>query len=298
MVQLPFLQKKVSHYDALAQKWTDRHKELQAALWNKHGEVLDWFIQKPKTWMLSSLVGFLLMSSSGNLSSKITPAYAQEQFLNLDKKTFFFSDLYNILPHEIRPLTLDEEQKVANLLTSSYGLKVTPQLDGIRLNRTYGYIGEEQHLALYPGDTMDTHFDNQDDARKYWSSGMAPGLGAWGYFASSQSQLTQEERLREKYYIAVETFLSPGYMEHVAQYNTFFKYRKMLVVNPNNGKAIVADIADAGPSEWTGKSFGGSPEVMQYLGREDGAAKGAVLIFFIDDPLDQVQLGPVSLSKI
>lgn len=293
MVQLPFFKKKVSHYDALAEKWTDRHKELQAALWNKHSDVLDWFVNRPKQWMLSSLVGFLLLSSSGNLSAKVTPAYAQEQFLNLDKKTFFFSDLYNVLPHEIRPLIPDEEQNVAQLLSNTYGVQVTPEINGIRLNRTYGYIGEEQHLALYPGNTMDSHFDNAPDASLYWSSGMAPGLGAWGYFAPSASQLTQEDKLREKYYVAVETFLSPGYMQNVAKYNNFFKYRKVLVVNPNNGKAIIADIADAGPSEWTGKSFGGSPEVMQYLGRVDGAAKGAVLIFFVQDPSDNVPLGPV-----
>lgn len=293
MVHLPFLTKKESHYDSLAQRWTDKHKELQAQIWNKHGDVLEWFVNKPKQWMLSSLVGFLLLSSSGSLTSKITPAYAQEQFLDLDKKSFFLSDLYNLLPHEIRPLIPNEEQKLANLLIQTYGLKVTPELNGIRLNRTYGYIGEEQHLARYPGDTMDEHFDNSEDAKKYWSSGMAPGLGAWGYFASSKNQFTEQDKSREKYYIAVETFLSPGYMQHVAEYNKFFKYRKMLVVNPNNGKALVADIADSGPSEWTGKSFGGSPEVMQYLGREDGAAKGAVLIFFIDDPFDQVQLGPV-----
>jgi len=34
----------------------------------------------------------------------------------------------------------------------------------------------------------------------------------------------------------------------------------MLVVNPQNGKAIVADIADAGPSPWTGKQLADRPK--------------------------------------
>lgn len=67
----------------------------------------------------------------------------------------------------------------------------------------------------------------------------------------------------------------------------------MLVVNPQNGKAIVADIADAGPSPWTGKQLGGSPAVMNYLERVDGAQKGPVLYFFINDPNDTIPLGPV-----
>jgi hypothetical protein len=145
---------------------------------------------------------------------------------------------------------------------------------------------------------MFTHFKNADDAQKYWSSGMAPGLGAWRYFTDASDALgvlTQEDIDREKYYIAVQTFLAPGFDSNTKEYTDFFKYRKMLVVNPQNGKAIVADIADAGPSPWTGKQLGGSPEVMSYLERFDGAQKGAVLYFFIDDPNDTIPLGPVNL---
>ncbi|MEK7517548.1 MAG: hypothetical protein AAB583_03280, partial [Patescibacteria group bacterium] len=69
---------------------------------------------------------------------------------------------------------------------------------------------------------------------------------------------------------------------------------KMLVVNPNNGMSMVVDIADAGPSEWTGKHLGGSPEVMKYLERVDGALKGGVLYFFIEDPNDNISLGPIN----
>jgi hypothetical protein len=67
----------------------------------------------------------------------------------------------------------------------------------------------------------------------------------------------------------------------------------MLVVNPNNGRAVVVVIGDAGPAVWTKKQLGGSPEVMKYLQRVDGAQKGGVLYFFIDDPKDVVPLGPI-----
>ncbi len=139
---------------------------------------------------------------------------------------------------------------------------------------------------------MSSHFDTPDAADNY-SSGMAPGLGAWGYFASSKEDMTPEENLREKYYIAVQTFLSPGYNEKAGEYNAFYKYRKMLVLNPQNGKAIVAVIGDAGPAVWTGKHLGGSPEIMHYLERVDGKARGPVLYYFINDPEDKVPLGPL-----
>ena len=122
---------------------------------------------------------------------------------------------------------------------------------------------------------------------------MAPGLGAWGYFTTSLANMTQEDTDREKYYIAVQTFLSPNFNQRVAEYRDFYKYRKMLVVNPQNGKAVIADIADAGTADWTGKHLGGSPEAMKYLERYDGVARGPVLYFFIEDPSDQIPLGPV-----
>src|SRR5690606_27742830 len=119
----------------------------------------------------------------------------------------------------------------------NFNMTITAELEGKRLNRSYGYIGAEQHLARYPGDTMATHFDNAEDSGRYYSSGMAPGLGAWGYFASKNG-LTEEDKLREKYYIATQTFLAPGFRENVREYVNFFKYRKMLVVNPDNGKSM------------------------------------------------------------
>ena len=76
----------------------------------------------------------------------------------------------------------------------------------------------------------------------------------------------------------------------------FFKFRKMLVVNPENGKAMVVVVGDAGPAEWTGKHLGGSPEVMSYLERQDGGARGPVLYYFLDDPQDTIPLGPVSIK--
>lgn len=72
----------------------------------------------------------------------------------------------------------------------------------------------------------------------------------------------------------------------------WYKYRKVLVVNTNNGNAVVAAIADSGPAAWTGKHFGGSPEVMHYLGGPR-YKKGPVIFFFVDDPENKIPLGPV-----
>lgn len=288
--------KKVSHFEDLKQKWAIKHKTLQQQLWGKHGKVLQEFTEKTKQFTVGSMAGLVLLASPGaSLSSSFPQLVKEEPFKDLDKTSSFLLELNRYIPEEVRPLSAKEEEKIGEVLSNGFGMKVRAELDGKRLNRSYGYIGQEQHLARFPGDTTDSQMENSEDARLYSSYGMAPGLGAWGYFAPSFSQMKAIDSKREKYYIAVQTFLSPGYMEHVKEMNDFFKYRKMLVVNPQNGKAIVAAIGDAGPSEWTGKSLGGSPEVMHYLERVDGAAKGAVLYFFIDDPNDKIALGPVGI---
>jgi hypothetical protein len=259
---------------------------------------MHWLANNTRLIGAGSLGGMMLLSSpiSHQLLLAHNPGASKSAFMDLDASTFLSSDLYAVLPKDdIRALTPKEENEVATILSRDFGFAVTPTLDGKRLNTTYGYIGAEQHLARYPGDTLYTHFDNAYENAHYADSGMAPGLGAWGYFASSKDAMTSDENMEEKYYIAVQTFLAPGYSVDPTAYNKFFKFRKMLVVNPQNGRAVVVVIGDAGPAPWTGKQLGGSPEVMEYLQRVDGAQKGPVLYFFIDDKNNTVPLGPVTI---
>lgn len=293
---------KQSHYELLKQKWNAKQQDLQEKLWSQHGEALQWVSEKTKNLAtMGSLGGLLLLAPPSHLSLPQPHFVSTQSFAqagkDIDKKAFLILDLSKVLPKQVRPLTEEEEKKVSEVLSRSFGLKVSALLDGKRLNRSYGLIGAEQHLARYPGDSMATHFDNQEEAQEFYSSGMAPGLGAWGYFSPAKQQFTEKDKLREKYYIAVQTFLAPDFTKRVSEYRDFFKYRKMLVVNPENGKAIVSVIGDAGPAEWTGKHLGGSPEVMKYLERVDGARRGPVLYFFIDDPNDTIPLGPIEINS-
>ncbi len=285
-----------THYHELKHKLVQRHEKIKKKVWDTHALPLSELAHNAKQVALGSVGGVMLLTSSiaaGPSSNLAAPLESNEVGIDLDKGVFFISDLTGLLPKDVRPLTPEEEAKAAILLSEHYNVSVTAEMNGLRLNRSYGYIGAEQHLARYPGDTMETHFDNQEDASRYWSSGMAPGLGAWGYFVPAGQQMTEKDVMREKYYIAVQTFLSPNFNQKVREYRDFYKFRKMLVVNPNNGKAVVAVIGDAGPAQWTGKSLGGSPEVMIHLERVDGRAKGPVLYFFLDDPEDKIPLGPI-----
>lgn len=289
---------KKSSYHKLKNKWVKRHASLKEKLLTSHKDSLDWLVKNlPAKHHLAagSLSSLLLLAPQISPSQPVVQSDSKEQVIEVTKKSFLLTDLSSIVPTEIRPLNKEEETKITDLLSKDLGISVKAELENKRLNTSYGYIGAEQHLTRYPGDTMDTHFQTNEEAARFAKSGMAPGRGAWGYFTYSQGEMTQRDIDREKYYIAVQTFMSDGYSQRVREYVDFFRFRKMLVVNPQNGKAMVVVIGDAGPAVWTGKHLGGSPEVMGYLERFDGRARGPVLYFFIDDPEDKIPLGPIEL---
>jgi hypothetical protein len=290
---------KVSHYQLLKSEWGKRHVKATKLLEEKHKEAFDYILEKlPAKDKLASAVTSLILLSSNlaptTVLAEMTKAQPVIQEDSSNRLNLLLSDLKFVVPDRMRTLSPDEEASVSAVLSRHFGMDVRPDIGGLRLNRTYGMIGAEQHLMRHPGDNMGSHFTSVSDSDLFYSSGMAPGRGAWGYFANSASEMSITDIEREKWYIAVQTFEAPDYLGRLREYRDFFKYRKMLVVNSSTGQAVVTDIGDAGPAVWTGKHLGGSPEVMYFLGYSEGMRKGPVLYFFINDPNDKISLGPVN----
>ncbi len=290
----------ISHFEQLKSHWSKKHKALRSQIRKKHRDAFEWMGEKVpgREHVAGAAVGALMLTNTlPAVAATVAPVIddkRDEQVAKVDKTDLLLTHLAGALPHEVRPLTIAEEALVGEILTDDFGIPSSAEYEGKRLNRSYGYIGAEQHLMRYPGDIMYSHLSASDAQDKYiYSSGMAPGRGAWGYFARSKSDMTNLDIEREKWYLAAPTFLSPGFMQNVKDHYSWFKYRKMLVVNPKTGQAVIAVMGDAGPAAWTGKHLGGSPEVMIALGLEKGPRKGGVLYYFVDDPQDKLPLGPV-----
>lgn len=194
------------------------------------------------------------------------------------------------LPSQPQSLTQKQEAEVARVLSQNLHVKASAELEGYRLNTSYGRIGYEQHLPRFPGDTVALHDQYQED-------GITGGTGAWGYFVDSREELTPEVEQMEKYYFAVQTFVAPGWKENIYDTKEWFKHRKMIVVNPKTGDAVVGVVADAGPAVWTGKQFGGSPEIMHELNLQYGMRNGEVILFFVEDPNNEIPLGPIQMGQ-
>jgi len=246
-----------------------------------------------------AMAGTLLLTSPQNVKSLPTPHEIIETVTKVKNEAdgaksaqqLLSDSLKSILPQKVRPLNRNEEKILEQVFENILEVKSRASLEGEHLNTTYGNIGIEQHLRRYPTDALSTH--GEEDISK---SGMAPGLGAWGYFATSKEDLTPELADKERWYAVVQTLYLPDWEIRQPYLKDWYKYRKVLIVNADNGQAVVASIADSGPAAWTGKNFGASPEVMKFLGGSN-YKKGPVIVFFVDDPENKVPLGPVEYNK-
>jgi hypothetical protein len=185
-------------------------------------------------------------------------------------------------------LAKDEELYLEQQLSDILNFDVTAELDGHRLNHSLGIMGGEQHLQRFAGDNLSQH-----DA--YLEAGIAPGRGAFGWFTDN-GQLTEQDIQREKYYFAVQTLYLPDWNSNYKELKPWYKYRKMIMINPAESVAVVGVVGDAGPAQWVKKQFGGSPEVIREGKVWSPKSKGRTILWFVDDPENKIPLGPIDLN--
>lgn len=300
-------------FKLLKKRFEQHSEDLLAELEEKHQDTLKWFskkginidkvVQSGSRGALAGLAAGFVMLSSGLTphQSNNKPSAPLELTTNqivgdikarkaLEQN--FLNSFQEVLPRNVHNLSDGEADKVAVTISEISGFKVKAELDGNRLNTNYGKIGLEQHLPRYPGETIHEHFQSNAVLSHYAKSGMTRNRGAFGYFAKDRLSLTAEDVEQEKYYVVIQTFAIEGWNKK-KEMREWYKHRKVMVVNTENGKAVIGTIADSGPARWTGKSFGGSPELMDQLGMYQGNRKAKVLMFFVDDPTNNTKLGPL-----
>lgn len=201
----------------------------------------------------------------------------------------FIKKLDEITKAGVGYLPGDKVSEIEQNLTQILGFKVSESLEGQKLNHSVGIMGGEQHLHRYLGDTLASH-----DA--YQEAGIAPARGAFGWFTETGT-LTPQDIMREKYYFAVQTLYLPTWNRDWSTLKPWYKFRKMIVINPAEQIAVVGVVGDAGPALWVGKQYGGSPEIIREGKIWSNKTRGKILLLFVDDPEDKVPLGPINLNK-
>jgi len=176
------------------------------------------------------------------------------------------------------------EQQLSMIL----GFNVRHELEGKKLNHSIGIMAAQAHLMRFPGDTLAQH-----DA--YQEAGISSKRGAFSWFTEA-GELTELAVLREKYYLAAQLMYLPNWQQDYSELKVWYKYRKMIVINSIEKIAVVGVIADIGPAMSLQSQFAASPEIIRQGKIWTAGSRGRVMLLFVDDPNDQVPLGPISLD--
>lgn len=301
----------LSQFEQLQKTLLDKKEQVVNSIKDKHQDSLDWLKrqgvdvdeirEKQVSRLAAAAATGILLLAPGSMAAKQLPG-ANIALLEAGPGKDVASlvtgeDPGGSLAGRVKELLAsndpDKEKQIEKIIEDKLAIKAKYELEGYRMNVNTGLIGAEQHLYRWPGDTLEAHLENSDDRLMYGPSGIAPNRGAWGYFGTAPSK---EARDQERYYFALQTFLSPNWQADPRGTYNFFKFRKMIAINTNTGQTVVGVGGDAGPAKWTGKSYGGSPEIMHHLGYGAGSRKGEILILFVEDTDNSIPLGPVSLG--
>ncbi|OGY25127.1 MAG: hypothetical protein A2Z11_01370 [Candidatus Woykebacteria bacterium RBG_16_43_9] len=298
--------KNSKHFQTLSEQLEKRKSIVLEEFKGKHKEAISWAKKKgikpseiaqkgakglAVTVATSAMVLSAGVAPSGQLPSKELEVKKEinRQVAGSDVEVLIKArkDVSPQVKKALSRVNLYDEKKIEKQLSKILKVPVKAQLDGIRLNATYGIMGYESHLARFPGDNLSTHFQSEVEYKRFAKASMAGGPGAWGYIAPSQKDLTSKDIEKEKYYLVAQTFLSPNW--GTSQAKDWFRHRKMVVVNPQNGRVAIGVLEDAGPEKSTGRAFGGSPEIFEELDLFNSGPR--VLMYFVDDPKDNISLG-------
>lgn len=153
-----------------------------------------------------ALAGSLLLAPAKEAGSLPAPKEIVQSAKALAKENpvlpqkLLVDSIHQVLPTTPQPLNRSQEKALEQLFVNITGVSAKGTLEGEHLNTTYGLIGAEQHLYRYPGDTLANH-----GTGSALNEGIAPGLGAWEYFAQSADklspQLAQDENRNKHLFI-------------------------------------------------------------------------------------------------
>lgn len=296
----PQLQTLKEYYEQLKKKFHTTHGGASDWLRQQSLKVEDFRLKSQQILAVGSLAGTMGMhpGMNGLDQQALQRLHPPEEDKNHQLLAQITQEERQLILDKLKSMVLlppghlnsEDELYVTQQLSDLLGFSVTAELEGHRLNHSIGVMGGEQHLRRFPTDTLSSH-----DA--YQESGIAPNRGAFGWFTEN-GELTEQAIQREKYYFAVQTMYLPDWNTNNAELKPWYKFRKMIAINPAEEMAVVGVVGDAGPAAWVKKQFGGSPEIIREGKIWSQNSRGRVILLFVDDEADAVPLGPINLKQL
>lgn len=221
---------------------------------------------------------------------KEIPQSKQSAYLELSQEEHVavLEKLRTVVKQPAGHLPAQEELYMEQQLTDMLGFEVMAELEGQRLNHSIGTMAALPHVRRFPTDSLDQH-------SFYHEAGLAKYRSAFGWF-TELGQVTDQMKRNEQYFVAVQAPFVPSWHQGYGPLKEWYKFRKMLVINPVEAKAVVTVVGDFGPAQWMQYQFGASPEVVREANLWSMQSAGKVLLLFVNDVNNSIPLGSISLQ--
>lgn len=183
--------------------------------------------------------------------------------------------------------TLDSELELylEQQLSEMLGFSVSTELEGQRLPTT-GTVYSLPFLKNSPTDTVHNHLEVPE----------APFINRRSFFGWSNlyPQITHEPDLLT-YGLSIPLFSLPDWSTKAKELKKWYAYRKVVVINPYEYRAVVATITDTFFPPAAKYKYGANPALIRAGRIWSPRTLGKVLVFFVSDPAG-VPPGPISLE--
>ncbi len=232
---------------------------------------------------------FSTFSPGQTIHTPPQPALAKAAtWISAEEHRAVIEKMMTTLKQPVGSIAREDSLYLEQQLTDLFGVEVASELDQYRLPHTYGMMAALPHLKRHPEDQLHVH-------QQFLEAGLAACRSSFGWF-TELGQLTPLAVDREKYFVTLQIDLQPAWIKSAKELSEWYKYRKVMVINPVHELAIVGAVGDFGPGNWLQHQFGGSPELVSHLKVWDLESQGKVIVYFINDPENAVPLGPIEMK--
>lgn len=235
-----------------------------------------------------------LESVEKDLVEKLSHAKTKDAPLatNVSKEEFnsIINKMSELLQLPAGQLEEESELYLEQQLSDIFGFDVSATLEGQKLLFSTGIMKALPHLKRYPTDILENHTN-------YHEAGINRNRSAFGWF-SGNAEPDQITVSQEKYYISVPLYFQSDWSSQHTQLKQWYKFRKVIVINPAERIAVVGVVGDIGPTTYTRYQFGGSPELIHEGKIWSPKAAGKVLVLFLHDAENTIPAGPIQFDHI
>ncbi|MBI4035241.1 MAG: hypothetical protein HY381_02490, partial [Candidatus Chisholmbacteria bacterium] len=158
-----FLKNQLAAYQKQSkQQFVDKHP--RAAEWLKRRQLnLGTVRQQSQRLLTGATLSSLLLLASPQHQAALPAPTKQQRLARAvltsagEWRSKLVAGLKPLLPARIGHPDREKESEVSRVIQNVLGIKAVATLEGQRLNHSLGFIGYEQHLQRFPGDSLRLH---------------------------------------------------------------------------------------------------------------------------------------------